>query len=112
FLHAKSPSLAKLDVTGKRVVVVGGGQTGLEVFRNAFKGRWGKAESVQLVSRRHTLEPLDESPFTNEYFSPGYVRDFYSIQAENKPAIVRHQRFASDGNTPHYLQDLYNELYQ
>lgn len=111
-LHAKSPLLSDINLTDKRVVVVGGGQTGLEVFRNAFKGKWGKPNRVCLISRRHTLEPLDESPFTNEYFSPGYVKDFYQIEDSFKPAIVRHQRFASDGNTPAYLQDLYNELYQ
>lgn len=110
-LHAKSPRLADLDLTGKKVAVIGGGQTGLEVFRNAFNGRWGKTDKVTLISRRHTLEPLDESPFTNEYFSPGYVREFYKIESSSKPAIVHHQRFASDGNTPTYLQDFYNELF-
>lgn len=110
--HAKSPELNKINLNGKRVIVVGGGQTGLEVFRNAFKGYWGNTEQVTLISRRHTLEPLDESPFTNEYFAPGYVRDFYQIDSAFKPAIVHHQRFASDGNTPWYLQELYNELYQ
>ncbi len=111
-LHPKSPEFARLDLEGKRVVVVGGGQTGLEVFRNAFNGRWGEARAVTLVTSRHTLEPLDESPFTNEYFSPGYVADFFGIGDEAKAATVRHQRLASDGNTPDYLQSLYNELYQ
>lgn len=110
--HAKSPELAQSNLTGKKVVIIGGGQTGLEVFRNAFKCRWGKPLSTTLISRRHTLEPLDESPFTNEYFSPSYVNQFYSINACTKAGIVEHQRLASDGNTPFYLQELYNELYQ
>ena len=110
-LHAKSSELSTLNLTNKKVVIIGGGQTGLEVFRNAFKGQWGTPQKVSLVSRRHTLEPLDESPFTNEYFSPGYVKEFYGIESTAKPAIVHHQRFASDGNTPAYLQDLYTELF-
>lgn len=111
-LHAKSPALAKADFNKKRVAIVGGGQTGLEVFRNAYLGKWGQPESVTLVSRRQNLEPLDESPFTNEYFTPNYVRDFFPISHERKTQIVDHQRLASDGNTPFYLQEIYNELYQ
>lgn len=110
--HAKSQELKNVDLTGKRVVIIGGGQTGLEVFRNGFKGKWGAPAKVTLVSRRHTLEPLDESPFTNEYFTPDYVEQFFGIDSAVKPSIVHHQRFASDGNTPAYLQELYNELYQ
>lgn len=110
--HAKSSELKNLDLTGKRLVIIGGGQTGVEIFRNAFNGRWGEAQSVNLVSRRHTLEPLDETPFTNEYFSPGYVKNFYHLDSESKTRIVHHQRLASDGNTPFYLQELYNELYR
>jgi len=110
--HGKSPNLNNLNLNDKKVVVVGGGQTGLEVFRNGFQGKWGKPKKITLISRRHTLEPLDESPFTNEYFSPNYVNDFYKIDNSFKPAIVRHQRFASDGNTPQYLMDLYQELYE
>jgi lysine N6-hydroxylase len=110
--HAKSKELSDVNLTGKRVVIIGGGQTGLEIFRNGFKGKWGQPKKITLVSRRHTLEPLDESPFTNEYFTPDYTEQFYGIDASLKPSIVHHQRFASDGNTPAYLQELYNELYQ
>ena len=110
--HAKSHALKDIDLTNKRVIVVGGGQTGLEVFRNVLKNKWGKAKSIRLFSRRQNLEPLDESPFTNEYFNPNYVADFFELDQNLKDPIVKAQKLASDGNTPTYLDDLYNDLYQ
>lgn len=110
--HAKSPALKDIDLTNKRVVIVGGGQTGLEIFRNALKNRWGKVKNIRLFSRRQNLEPLDESPFTNEYFNPNYVAEFFKLKQSLKDPIVKAQKLASDGNTPTYLDDLYKDLYQ
>ncbi|MDD0851760.1 SidA/IucD/PvdA family monooxygenase [Halobacteriovorax sp. GB3] len=111
FFHAKSKEISSLNLEGKRLAIIGGGQTGVEIFRNALKGKWGKATNITLVSSRPNLEPLDESPFTNEYFTPNYVENFYDIKQEVKEKIVNYQRLSSDGNTPTYLQDLYNDLY-
>ncbi len=110
--HAKSEALKNIDLTNKKVLVVGGGQTGVEVFRNALSGKWGKVKSLRLMSRRQNLEPLDESPFTNEYFNPHYVDEFFGLDQEKKDPIVKAQKLASDGNTPHYLDGLYKDLYQ
>ncbi|PTN13076.1 lysine N(6)-hydroxylase/L-ornithine N(5)-oxygenase family protein [Nitrosomonas aestuarii] len=111
FFHAKSAFLESLNTHNKSIVIIGGGQTGIEVFRNILKEKWGCAESVTLVSSRPNLEPLDESAFTNEYFSPNYAEDFFTINIELKKQIVNYQKLSSDGNTPAYLQNLYNELY-
>lgn len=110
--HAKSANLGAADLTGKRVLIVGGGQTGVEIFRNALHGKWGRVQNIRLVSRRQNLEPLDESPFTNEYFTPNYVGEFFHLEQGQKDPIVKAQKLASDGNTPHYLDLLYNDLYQ
>ncbi|SER77327.1 lysine N6-hydroxylase [Nitrosomonas sp. Nm51] len=109
--HAKSAFLKHTDMRDKNVVIVGGGQTGVEIFRNVMKEKWGFAKSVTLVSSRPNLEPLDESAFVNEYFSPNYAKAFFTIDARLKKRIVDYQKLTSDGNTPSYLQNLYNELY-
>lgn len=111
FFHAKSELIKNLDVNRKNIVIIGGGQTGVEVFRNALRRKWGSAKSIILISSRANLEPLDESPFTNEYFSPNYAEDFFSINTQLKRNIVDYQKLSSDGNTPAYLQSLYNDLY-
>lgn len=110
--HAKSNQLVNANFSGKRVVIVGGGQTGIEIFRNGMNGQWGQAQSIQLISGRANLEPLDNSPFVNEYFTPSYVNEFLQLEQSSKDPIVHYQKLASDGNTPEYLELLYNDLYQ
>ena len=112
FFHAKSPYLSELKAEGKNIVIIGGGQTGVEIFRNAFNGKWGNPKSVKLVTGRTALQPLDESPFTNEFFTPNYVDDFFPMNQDKKTPLVKSQKLASDGNTPSYLDELYKELYQ
>lgn len=109
--HAKSPALKNVNLEGKSVVIVGGGQTGIELFRNALHGKWGRAHSLRLLTRRKSLEPLDESAFTNEYFTPAYVESFWNLNLQKKTQIVAEQKLASDGNTPSYLLELFNDLY-
>lgn len=109
--HAKSKYMKNLNLEGKRVVIIGGGQTGVETFRNSLNGMWGRVESVTLLSGRQNLQPLDEAPFTNEIFTPEFVLKFHSLPQEQKDSYTQAQLLASDGNTPQYLQEMYNELY-
>lgn len=109
---AKSTQLAHLNVTGKTVTLIGGGQTGIEIFRNILHGKWGHAKSIRLVTSRNNLESYDTSPFTNDYFTPSYLDSFWEFPSNQKHQVVAQQYLESDGNTPHYLLKLYNDLYQ
>ncbi|MGY0216165.1 lysine N(6)-hydroxylase/L-ornithine N(5)-oxygenase family protein [Endozoicomonadaceae bacterium StTr2] len=109
--HASELAARPVNLEGKRVAIVGGGQTGAEVFLNALRQKWGTATEISWVSRRSNFEPLDESPFTNELFTPEYVDQFLTLPADRRDTIVRRQKLASDGITPLYLQELYRELY-
>lgn len=110
--HCKSPALQNMCLEGKSVAIIGGGQTGVEIFRNAINGKWGALRDIQVMTHRANLEPLDESSFTNDYFTPNYVETFWGVHPEKKERIVATQKLASDGNTPSYLYDLYNDLYR
>lgn len=112
FFHVKGPQLKDLNLENKNVTIIGGGQTGIEVFRNIIAGQWKRPKSIKLLTSRMGLQPLDESPFTNEFFTPNYVDEFFNIDFSTKIDIVSAQKLSSDGNTPHYLEHLYNELYQ
>jgi len=110
-LHASQYMTTPLNLAGKRVVVIGGGQSGAEIVLDLMGGARGELASLTLVSRRPTLEPLDESPFTNEFFTPDYVGAFHRLPEERKPAIVERQKLASDGISPDTLRELTQALY-
>jgi len=104
--------LAKVpDVAGLKVAVVGGGQSGAEVVLDLLSGKRGEPASLSWLSRRQTLEALDETPFSNEFFTPAYVDAFHRLPMARKPAIVERQKLASDGISPETLKDLYQQLY-
>jgi len=109
--HAKSKEIQNLNLSNKRVLIVGGGQTGIEIFRNALNSKWGKCREIKLITGRENLLPLEEGPFTNEIFSPDFVSNFYELPQETKDSFTERLLLTSDGNTPSYLQELYNELY-
>ncbi len=109
--HAKSEQMLKMDLTGKRVLIVGAGQTGVEIFKNSLEGKWGRPDNVVLTTGRNTLMPLDEGAFSNEFFTPGFVTEFVEANQKNKDILVKDQLLTSDGNTPTYLESLYEDLY-
>ena len=110
--HGGSILNSQRNFAGKRVVVVGGGQTGAEVFLELISERWGECESVAWLSRRGNFDQLDEAPFTNDLFTPGYVQHFLSLNRQQKRELVARQKLASDGISPSTLQEIYQSLYQ
>ncbi|MFL1405615.1 lysine N(6)-hydroxylase/L-ornithine N(5)-oxygenase family protein [Marinobacter sp. M1N3S26] len=100
------------DFTGQQVAVIGGGQSGAEVVLGLLDGLWGQPASIRWFSRRPNFEPLDETPFTNLYFSPGYVDTFRKLPEQRRRELVHYQKLASDGISPDTLQALYQRLYE
>lgn len=109
--HAAEMGLRERDFTGKRVMIVGGGQSGADIFLNALRGKWGKVASLDWLSRRSNFQPLDEASFTNEFFTPDYVDAFLNLSPGVKESEVAAQKLTSDGVTQLALLDIYRELY-
>lgn len=109
--HPKSSFVKDIDATGKRLTVIGGGQTGAEIFYNLITHKLGVPREVVFVSRRFNLEALDETSFVNEFFTPDYVSQFRQLDGEMREKIVEKQKLTSDGITPKFLKELYQELY-
>lgn len=110
-LHAAEIADASRNFAGRRVAIVGGGQSGADIFLNALRGHWGRPKELLWISRRRNFEPLDETAFTNEYFTPDYTAAFHGLPYTVRAHEVRAQKLASDGITPAALQTLYCELY-
>lgn len=100
------------DFSGQHVAIIGGGQSGAEVLLGLMDGLWGQPASIRWISRRPNFEPLDETPFTNLYFTPGYVRTFHGLPEQRRRELVRYQKLASDGISPDTLRALYQRLYE
>jgi lysine N6-hydroxylase len=100
-----------LDTTGRVVAVVGGGQSGAEVIWHMLADAAHMPRQLIWTSRRDNFLPLDESPFTNELFSPGYSDYFFSLPPERHDVILAEQKLASDGISQPLLQRIYDRLY-
>lgn len=109
--HASEIGLKDQDFTGKRVMIIGGGQSGADIFLNALQNQWGQPKSLDWVSRRANYQPLDEAAFTNEYFTPDYVEAFYHLDAQVKRHEIAQQKLTSDGITQQSLLEIYRALY-
>ncbi|MEW5250177.1 lysine N(6)-hydroxylase/L-ornithine N(5)-oxygenase family protein [Microbulbifer sp. 2201CG32-9] len=110
--HALEIALRDPDVNDKRIAVIGGGQTGAEVVINLLSGHWGRPAQVTWASRRSNYLPLDETPFTNDWFTPEYVDAFRQLSPHRREEIVAEQKLASDGVSPATLTQLYQLFYR
>ncbi|WP_410643347.1 SidA/IucD/PvdA family monooxygenase [Amycolatopsis sp. lyj-346] len=110
-LHSSRLLSGTLDIGGKDVLVVGGGQSGAEVVDYLLAGADGLPTSLTWLSKRSGFQPLDDSPFTNEWFFPGYVDHFYALPRESRESLLKKHRLASDGISESTLRDIYRRLY-
>ncbi|RQZ42300.1 L-lysine 6-monooxygenase [Burkholderia sp. Bp9090] len=111
-LHASQYLTNNNPVEGKRVVVIGGGQTGAEVFQHLISDASAMPASVTWASRRWNFAPLDESSFTNELYTPGYADYFYDLPATRRASLLAEQKLASDGVSSALLEAIYRRVYE
>ena len=99
------------DFTDKRVVVIGGGQSGAEVVRELLRGTHGRARSIVWVSCRANLFGLEDSPFVNEWFFPQHSSWYNALPPETRRRVLEDQVLASDGIRLETLESVYDLLY-
>jgi lysine N6-hydroxylase len=97
---------------GLRVGVVGGGQSGAEAFLDLI-ARQGPdlPRRVIWVSRRPNFFPLDDSPFTNDYYMPCYSDYFATLDAATRKAFNTRHLLTSDGISDATLRHIYQRIY-
>lgn len=96
----------------KRVVVIGGGQSGAEIVNQLLLNRSALPANIRWMSRRPNFLPIDDSPFTNEFFTPSYSEYFYHLPDNEKRKLISQQSLASDGINLDLLEDIYRNLYE
>ena len=111
-LHSADFLRRRPATAGRRVVVVGGGQSGAELVAHLLEDRSELPASLTWTSRRHAFVPLDDSPFANEWFNPRYVEYFRTLPAQRRHELVALQCYASDGISADLLARIYRRLYE
>jgi lysine N6-hydroxylase len=101
-----------VDLGGLRVVVVGGGQSGAEAFLDLISRAGGDLpRHVSWISRRANFLPIDDSPFTNDYYMPGYSDYFARLDPDSRDDVNTRALLSSDGISLQTLRDIYQRAY-
>jgi lysine N6-hydroxylase len=104
---SKSKGLA-----GKRVAVVGGGQSGAEAFLDLISRPDGdRPRRLSWISRRGNFFPIDDSPFTNDYYMPSYSDHFYRLERGVREPLNVLNILTSDGISEATLRQIYQRIY-
>ncbi|WP_181164563.1 lysine N(6)-hydroxylase/L-ornithine N(5)-oxygenase family protein [Amaricoccus solimangrovi] len=96
---------------GTRIAVIGGGQSGAEIFAD-LAGR-PEAPRVEMILRAGAPRPSDDSPFVNEIFHPEETGRFHAL-----PPEARERRLAEAQPTNYSVVDhdliatMYDLLYE
>lgn len=101
-----APALA-----GRRVAVIGGGQSSAELMSHLLQSDAAHPSRILWISRRSNFLPLDESPFANEWFTPEYSHGFYGFAQPDRARFLDEQKLASDGISRGLLEHIYQRLY-
>ncbi|MEV0648334.1 SidA/IucD/PvdA family monooxygenase [Phytomonospora sp. NPDC050363] len=106
--------LRHLDrLPGARVVVVGGGQSGAEIVLDLINRRDADLpRQVSWLSRRPNYFPIDDSPFTNDYFTPPFSDFFARLDEVTRKDFNGRHVLASDGASESTLRQIYQRLYR
>jgi lysine N6-hydroxylase len=111
-LHSSEMLNASPDFQGKRVLVVGAGQSGAEIVDFLLSQDETLPSSITWISSRAGFLPIDDSAFSNEWFAAPYIDYFYSLSVERRSSLLQQQRLASDGISESLIQRIYTRLYQ
>ena len=110
-LHVESYLTRPPRVEGRRVAVIGGGQSGAEVMLDLL-GRAGRPAEITWISRRDGFWSLQEGGLVDQFFTPAYLEAYRGWGAEGQAASRASLKYASDGLTPETCDALYGALYR
>lgn len=100
-------------LAGKRVAVVGGGQSGAEAFLDLISRPESERPAwASWISRRRNYFPLDDSTFTNDFYMPEYSDYFYRLSESKRAELNSAHLLSSDGISESTLRSIYQELYR
>jgi lysine N6-hydroxylase len=110
--HVCEYASAATDLAGQRVTVIGGGQSGAEAFLDLINRPTDRLpRRVAWVSRRPNFLPIDDSPFTNDYYMPDHSDYFASLSLAVRQEFNAQHLLSSDGISEATLRQIYQRIY-
>lgn len=110
--HVNSFMSRARDLAGRRVTVVGGGQSGAEAVLDLIsRPERDLPAEVRWISRRPNFLPIDDSPFTNDFFMPCYSDFFFGLDRPRRETFNAEHVLASDGISGSTLREIYQQAY-
>lgn len=109
--HTSQAAYRLGGLKGRRIVVIGGGQSGAEIMQHLLSQPEAADQSISWISRRQNFQTLDDSPFTDEFFTPHYVERFHALPRSRKQPTVAQQKLAGDGISASTLRAIYQKSY-
>ncbi|QNP65942.1 lysine N(6)-hydroxylase/L-ornithine N(5)-oxygenase family protein [Streptomyces genisteinicus] len=110
--HAHDYLRAPRRTGGARVLVVGGGQSAAEIVNHLLSGPGALPSELVWATGRIGLPPLDDSPFSNDWYTPGAVRHFHRAGPKVRARLLEALTYTSDGVSEDLLADIYRRLYE
>jgi lysine N6-hydroxylase len=110
--HVSDFTARAADMTGQRVTVIGGGQSGAEAFLDLINRPTDRLpRRVAWVSRRQNFFPIDDSPFTNDYYMPDHSDYFAALPLSIRQQFNTQHLLSSDGISESTLRQIYQRIY-
>ena len=100
------------DFKKNRIAIIGGGQSGAEIFQSLISDDKNLPSDIFWISKRSNFSPLDDTPFTNEIFTPKFIKYFHSLDESKKQYFIREQKLANQGISECTAKDVYQKLYE
>jgi lysine N6-hydroxylase len=113
-VYANRLARSTLCRSARRILVVGGGQSGAESVLHALSAGWDGAESRSLtwITRDSAFRALDTGHLAREFFSFGFGAQFHALPPKSRVRLNAENATAGSGISPHTLAALTRALYE
>ncbi len=109
--HSTQFLISDLDYSNKKITVVGGGQSGIEIVLHLLNDKNIDPKNINWISSSYNLLPMEDTPFSNELYTPNYSDYFFELKKEPKNKLLNLQKNTSDGISETSLNELFELLY-
>ncbi|MFS8203058.1 lysine N(6)-hydroxylase/L-ornithine N(5)-oxygenase family protein, partial [Streptomyces sp. CWNU-52B] len=99
-------------LTAGHITVVGGGQSGAEIFLDLLRNRPAGHERIHWLARTEAFAPTEHSKLGLEHFTPDYTRYFHALPEPVRDRLVPAQWQLHKGIDADTIAAIHDELYR